>query len=131
MYNEKVLDHFMNPRRLGKMEEPDGVGVLGDPECGDYIKVYIKVEDEKIIDISFQISGCPAAIACGSAVTELARGKTLDEAGEISDNDIIEYLGGLPENKIHCSNLGAGALQKAILDHIIRSLEGDSHITIV
>ena len=131
MYSEKILDHFMNPRNLGEMEDPDGVGTWGDPECGDYIKVFIRVKDEQITDISFQISGCPAAVACGSAVTELARGKTLDEAAEISDNDIAQYLGGLPDNKMHCSNLGAGALQRAILDYIIRSLEGDRNIIIV
>ena len=130
MYNEKILDHFMNPRNLGVIEDVDGIGVLGDPGCGDYIKVYIKVTDEHISDIRFQIAGCPAAIACGSAMTELAKGKSIDEAAEISDADILEYLGGLPDEKAHCSNLGAGALQNAIVDYMIKSLQSHSHVVV-
>lgn len=128
MYNDKIIDHFKNPRNSKRIKNPDGVGKLGDPGCGDYIEVYIKVEDEKLIDVGFQICGCPAAIACGSAMTEIAIGKTIDEAGEISDKDIVDYLGGLPANKEHCSNLGAGALQNAILDCFVRSLKGSNHI---
>jgi nitrogen fixation protein NifU and related proteins len=122
MYNKKVLDHFLNPRHAGKMENADGIGVMGDPDCGDFIKVYIKVENECITDISFQIKGCPAAIACGSAMTELAFGKNLDEAAEITDTDILDYLGELPEEKAHCSNLGAGALQEAILNYVLKAV---------
>lgn len=130
MYNEKILDHFMNPRNLGVIEDADGIGVLGDPGCGDYIKVYIKVTDEHISDIRFQIAGCPAAIACGSAMTELAKGKSIDEAAEICDADILEYLGGLPGEKAHCSNLGAGALQNAIIDYMIKSLQSHNHVVV-
>jgi nitrogen fixation protein NifU and related proteins len=122
MYNKKVLDHFLNPRNAGVMENADGIGFMGDPDCGDFIKVYIKVENECITDISFQIKGCPAAIACGSAMTELACGKNLDEAAEITDTDILDYLGELPEEKAHCSNLGAGALQEAILNYVFKAV---------
>jgi len=131
VYNEKILDHFLHPRNLGEMDDPDGVGTLGDPSCGDYIKVFLKIKEDRIVDIKFKISGCPAAIACGSAMTELAHGKTIDEACEITDEDILSYLGGLPEIKEHCSNLGAGALQRAILDYIIKSLRGDDNVRIV
>lgn len=130
MYSDKVLDHFMNPRHVGVIEDADGVGILGDPECGDYIKVYLKIADERITDIRFQISGCPAAVACGSAMAEMACGLTVDEAEEITDLDILAYLGGLPEGKDHCSNLGAGALHNAIFDYIIKSLKKDGHISI-
>lgn len=130
MYTEKILDHFLNPRNQGIIEEPDGVGVLGDPGCGDYIKVYIKVDDDRIGDINFQILGCPAAIACGSAMTELARGKRLVDAIKIRDEDILRYLGGLPDEKVHCSNLGAGALQDAIRSYYRKVLMGDSHVEV-
>ncbi|MCR4440853.1 MAG: iron-sulfur cluster assembly scaffold protein [Peptococcaceae bacterium] len=131
MYNEKILDHFLNPRNLGEMDDPDGVGTMGDPSCGDYIKVFLRVKEDRIVDIKFKIAGCPAAVACGSAMTELANGKTIDEACEITDEDILHYLGGLPETKAHCSNLGAGALQRAILDYIVRSLRDDDNVKIV
>lgn len=130
MYNDNIIDHFSNPRNLKKMDNADGIGRLGDPGCGDYIEVYIKVEDEKIKDIGFQISGCPAAIASGSAMTEIAIGKTIDEASEISDDDIITYLGGMPEHKEHCSNLGAGALQNAIMDYFVRSLNSNENVVV-
>ncbi|MFZ5752772.1 MAG: iron-sulfur cluster assembly scaffold protein [Bacillota bacterium] len=131
MYTEKILDHFTNPRNLGVLEDADGIGVLGDPGCGDYIKVYIKVTDDHISDIRFQIAGCPAAIACGSAMTELAKGKSIDEAAEICDADILEYLGGLPEEKAHCSNLGAGALQNAIINYLVKALQQQEHVTVI
>jgi nitrogen fixation NifU-like protein len=122
MYNDKILEHFLNPRNVGELQDADGIGMLGDAECGDFIKVYIKVDEESnsIKEIRFQISGCPAAIACGSAMTELAKGKNLLEASKIKDEDILVYLGGLPDEKDHCSNLGAGALRNAIKDYWLK-----------
>ncbi|MDD5627184.1 MAG: Fe-S cluster assembly scaffold protein NifU [Patescibacteria group bacterium] len=116
MYSKKVLDHFQNPRNQGKIENPDGVGQVGNPVCGDIMKVYIKVKDNKISDIKFETLGCGAAIATSSMITELARGKTLEEAVKISRQDIANELGGLPAVKMHCSNLAADALKKAIED---------------
>jgi nitrogen fixation NifU-like protein len=120
MYNEKVIEHFLNPRNTGQIPDADGVGTLGDPSCGDFLRIYIKVEDDRIADIKFEIYGCPAAIATSSILTEIAKGKTLQEAMEITDLDIIKSLGELPDPKIHCSNLGAGALHQAILDYLKR-----------
>ncbi len=120
MYNKKVIDHFLNPRNTGCINEPDGVGVFGDPSCGDYLCIYIKVDDNHISDIKFEIRGCPAAIATSSILTELAKGKSIKEAEKITDEDIIRALGELPEPKIHCSNLGAKALQQAIKDYLTR-----------
>ncbi len=117
MYAEKVLEHFSNPRNVGNIPDADGVGAIGDPSCGDYLCINIKVEDERISDIKFQIYGCPAAIATSSVLTELAKGKSLDEALKIKDLDVLEALGGLPDPKVHCSNLGAGALHRAIFDY--------------
>jgi len=117
MYSSKVLDHFQNPRNQGKIKNPDGVGQVGNPVCGDIMKVYIKVENNKISDIKFETLGCGAAIATSSMITELARGKTLGQAGKISREDIAKELGGLPLVKMHCSNLAADALQKAIEDY--------------
>jgi len=125
MYSDKVIDHFLHPRNAGQIPDPDGVGTIGDPSCGDYLRIYIKVKDNCIADIKFEIFGCPAAIATSSALTELAKGKSLDEAFEITDLDIVEALGGLPDPKMHCSNLGAGALQQAILDYIVRTRKGE------
>ncbi|HHT47304.1 MAG TPA: iron-sulfur cluster assembly scaffold protein [Firmicutes bacterium] len=129
MYNENIIDHFLNPRNAGRISDPDGVGTQGDPSCGDYLRIFIKVKNNLISDIKFEIFGCPAAIATSSALTELAKGKTIDEALKITDADIITFLGGLPDPKIHCSNLGAGALRLAILDYQNRlaSEDNDSH----
>ena len=121
MYQEEVLKHFQNPKNAGKIENADGVGAIGDPSCGDFLRIYIKVKDNYIADIKFEIYGCPAAIATSSVLTELAKGKTLDEAWEITEEDILEAIGGLPENKEHCSNLGAEALYKAIISYIVNS----------
>ncbi|MCG0278472.1 MAG: iron-sulfur cluster assembly scaffold protein [Thermanaeromonas sp.] len=121
MYNTSVLDHFLNPRNVGCLPDADGIGVIGDPDCGDYLKIYIKVQKGKLTDVKFEIFGCPAAIATSSILTELAKGKTVEEALKITDLDIIEALGGLPEPKIHCSNLGAEALHKAIQDYLAKS----------
>jgi nitrogen fixation NifU-like protein len=114
MYSEKVLDHFRNPRNVGEIENPDGVGTVGNPVCGDVMSIYIKVDDDKIEDIKFKTFGCGAAIATTSMTTELAKGKTLDEAMEITRQDVADELGGLPPVKMHCSNLAADALHEAI-----------------
>jgi len=117
MYSEKVMEHFRNPRNMGVMEDPDGVGEVGNPTCGDVMKVYIRVENGRIKDIKFQTFGCAAAIATSSMITELAKGMTLDEAMKITREDIAHELGGLPEVKMHCSNLAADALHRAIEDY--------------
>lgn len=117
MYSEKVMDHFMNPRNVGDMENADGIGIEGNPTCGDAMKIYIKVENGRIIDAKFKTFGCGAAIAVSSMVTEMVKGKTLDEALAISKETVASELGGLPPQKMHCSNLGADALKKAIDDY--------------
>ncbi len=114
MYSEKVLDHFRNPRNVGEIEDADGVGSVGNPVCGDMMSIYIKVKDDKIEDIKFRTFGCGAAIATTSMTTELAKGKTLDEAMTITRKDVADELGGLPPVKMHCSNLAADALHEAI-----------------
>lgn len=118
MYNEKVMDHFSNPRNVGELEDASGVGEVGNPTCGDIMRISIKVNDERIIeDVKFKTFGCGAAIATSSMVTELVKGKTLDEALEITNQAVAEALGGLPPAKMHCSNLAADALHKAIEDY--------------
>src|SRR5450830_705656 len=116
MYSEKVMEHFSNPRNVGEIPDADGVGIEGNPTCGDIMKIYIKVEDDHIKDVKFKTFGCGAAIATSSMVTEMVMGKTLDEALEISNQAVAEALGGLPPVKMHCSNLAAEALHKAIED---------------
>ncbi|MCX6384931.1 MAG: Fe-S cluster assembly scaffold protein NifU [Actinobacteria bacterium] len=113
-YNEKVMDHFANPRNVGEIVNADGVGEVGNPVCGDMMTFYIKVKDGKLDDVKFKTFGCGAAIAVSSMVSEMAKGKTLEQAMQISNKDVAKQLGGLPENKLHCSNLGADALHKAI-----------------
>lgn len=117
MYTDKVMEHFMNPRNVGEIENPDGVGEEGNPSCGDVMQIHIKVENGIITDCKFKTFGCGSAIAVSSMVTEMAKGKTLDEALEISRDQIASELGGLPPRKMHCSNLGADALRKAIEDY--------------
>jgi nitrogen fixation NifU-like protein len=117
MYSEKVLDHFRSPRNVGEIEDADGVGSVGNPVCGDMMSIYIKVKDDKIEDIKFRTFGCGAAIATTSMTTELAKGKTLDEAMTITRQDVADELGGLPPVKMHCSNLAADALHEAIEDY--------------
>jgi nitrogen fixation NifU-like protein len=117
MYSEKVLDHFRNPRNVGEIEDADGVGSVGNPVCGDMMSIYIKVKDDKIEDIKFRTFGCGAAIATTSMTTELAKGKTLDDAMKITRQDVADELGGLPPVKMHCSNLAADALHEAIEDY--------------
>lgn len=117
MYTEKVMDHFMNPRNVGEIVDADGVGMEGNPTCGDVMQIYIKVEDDVIKDARFKTFGCGASIAVSSMITEMVKGKTLDEALSISKEAVAEALGGLPPQKMHCSNLGADALRKAIEDY--------------
>ncbi len=116
-YSEKVMEHFMNPRNVGEIENPDGVGEVGNPICGDMMTFYIKVEDNRLKDVKFKTFGCGAAIAVSSIVSEMAKGKTLDEAMEITPQLVADELEGLPKQKFHCSNLGAQALTKAIKNY--------------
>lgn len=117
MYSKKVIEYFENPVNVGKIENPDGVGEVGSLECGDTMKLYVKVEDDMIVDIKFQTFGCAAAIASSSMLTQLVLGKKLDEALSITKYDVSENLGGLPERKMHCSNMAADALRAAIEDY--------------
>jgi nitrogen fixation NifU-like protein len=117
MYSAKVMEHFQNPRNVGEIKDADGVGEIGNPVCGDIMKLYIKVKDNRILDAKFQTFGCGAAIATSSMVTELVKGKTLEEAEKISRDTVAEALDGLPPIKMHCSNLAADALHKAIEDY--------------
>jgi len=113
-FNENVIDHFMSPRNAGTMPDADAVGSSGDPRCGDALTLYIKVKDNVISEISFLVFGCGAAIATSSMTTVLVKGKTLEEAYQLTDEDITNALGGLPEHKLHCSILGANALKQAV-----------------
>jgi nitrogen fixation NifU-like protein len=117
MYSDKVLDHFKNPRNVGEIKDADGVGTVGNPVCGDMMTMYIKVKDDRITDIKFKTYGCGAAIATSSMTTELAKGKTVDEALEITRQSVADALEGLPPVKMHCSNLAADALHEAIKDY--------------
>jgi len=120
MYSEQVMDHFMNPRNVGEIDNPDGVGQEGNPTCGDVMQIHIKVIDNVITDCRFKTFGCGSAIAISSKITEMAKGKTLEEALAITKEDVAGQLGGLPAQKMHCSNLGAAALRKAIEDYMTR-----------
>lgn len=121
-YSDKVMDHFMNPRNVGQIDNADGEGTVGNPICGDLMTFYIKVNSGRLADVKFKTFGCGAAIAVSSMVSEMAKGKTLDEAIKITNKMVAAELGGLPKNKLHCSNLGADALHKAIEDY--RSKQG-------
>ncbi len=116
-YSKKVMDHFMKPRNVGVIENPDGYGKVGNPVCGDLMEIFIRVKDDIITDIKFKTFGCGSAIATSSMVTELAKGKNVDEAFKITRNDVANELDGLPPQKMHCSNLAADALQEAIKDY--------------
>jgi len=118
VYSETVMEHFMNPRNVGEIENPDGVGEEGNPICGDMMTFYIKVKDDRLEDVKFRTFGCGAAIAVSSMVSEMAKGKTLEEAMKITPRSVADELEGLPKNKFHCSNLGAQALHKAIEDYL-------------
>jgi nitrogen fixation NifU-like protein len=112
------MDHFMNPRNVGEIPDADGVGTVGNPVCGDIMTVYIKVKDNRLQDVKFKTFGCGAAIATSSMTTELAKGKTIEEALKITRGDVADSLGGLPAIKMHCSNLAADALHAAIEDYL-------------
>jgi len=114
MYSEKVMEHFLHPKNVGEIENADGVGEVGNPVCGDVMTFYIKVRNDRIVDVKFKTFGCAAAIAVSSMVSEMAKGMTLDEALNITNKTVADELGGLPPQKLHCSNLGADALHKAI-----------------
>ncbi len=116
-YSKEVMDHFTAPRNVGEIKNADGMGEIGNPTCGDMMTFYIKVKDNILEDIKFKTFGCGAAIAVSSMVSEMAKGKTLDEALKITNKDVAVKLGGLPKNKLHCSNLGADALHAAIEDY--------------
>lgn len=124
IYSEKVMDHFMNPRNVGEIENPDGVGEAGNPVCGDMMTFYIKVKDDRLEDVKFRTFGCGAAIAVSSMVSEMAKGKTLEEAMKITPRSVADELEGLPKNKLHCSNLGDQALHKAIQDYLSKKKKG-------
>ncbi|MGQ9720348.1 MAG: iron-sulfur cluster assembly scaffold protein [Candidatus Jordarchaeum sp.] len=118
MYSEKVIDHFTNPRNVGEIENANGVGTVGNPADGDVVTIYVEIEDNILKDVKFKAFGCAAAIATGSMTTELAKGKTVEEALKINREDVARELGGLPDRKNECSNLGAAALHEAINDYL-------------
>ena len=117
LYSEKVMDHFQNPRNVGKMENADGVGEVGNAKCGDIMRMYIKVEDDRIADVSFITFGCGSAIATSSMATEMIKGQTLEDALTLSNQAVVEALDGLPANKVHCSVLAEQAVKAAIKDY--------------
>ena len=121
-YSQKVMDHFMNPRNVGSIENPDGVGEVGNPRCGDIMRIYLKIDNDVITDIKFQTFGCGAAVATSSMITEMVKGENIEEALKISNQNVAEALGGLPPVKMHCSNLAAQAL-KAAIDNYLKNEE--------
>lgn len=129
MYSEIVMDHFRNPRNVGHMENADGVGQVGNPKCGDIMKIYLKIKDELIEDVKFETFGCGSAIASSSMATELIKGKSIHEAVELTNKAVIEALGGLPPVKVHCSVLAEQAVKSALYDYaqktnkVIKGLE--------
>ena len=125
VYSDKVMEHFMHPRNVGEIEQPDGVGEVGNPVCGDMMTFYIKVKDNHLEDVKFKTFGCGAAIAVSSMVSEMAKGKTLEEAKKITPELVAQELEGLPKQKFHCSNLGAQALNKAISDYESKKQGGE------
>ncbi|MGI6199333.1 MAG: Fe-S cluster assembly scaffold protein NifU [Christensenellales bacterium] len=120
MYSEKVMDHFTNPRNVGEIADADGVGTVGNPKCGDIMKIFIKVADDRIVDIKFQTFGCGAAIATSSMATELVKGKTIQEALQLTNKQVAEALDGLPPVKMHCSLLAEEGLKAAIDDYMAK-----------
>jgi nitrogen fixation NifU-like protein len=117
-YSEKVMEHFMNPRNMGEIEDPDGVGIVGNPICGDMMKITIKVKDDRIEDVKFKTFGCGAAIATSSMVTELVKGKTIEEALKVTNRTVADALDGLPPIKMHCSMLAEEGIKAAIEDYM-------------
>ena len=126
VYSDKVMDHFMHPRNVGEIADADGVGEVGNPVCGDMMSFYIKVKDNRLADIKFKTFGCGAAIAVSSMVSEMAMGKTIEEAMKITPQSVADELEGLPKQKFHCSNLGAQALHKAIEDYQSKKQPGET-----
>ncbi|HWQ89948.1 MAG TPA: Fe-S cluster assembly scaffold protein NifU [Desulfitobacteriaceae bacterium] len=124
MYSQKVMDHFTNPRNVGEIPDADGVGEVGNTQCGDVMRIYLDIEDDIIKDIKFKTFGCGAAVATSSMVTEMVKGKTIAEALEISNQAVAEALGGLPPQKMHCSNLAADAVHAAIKDYLDKRNKG-------
>lgn len=121
MYTDIVMDHLTNPRNMGEIENPDGIGQIGNPVCGDIMRITIRVKDAVLEDVKFKTFGCGAAIATSSAVTHMMKGKTIQEALELTNRKVAEELGGLPANKMHCSNLAADALHLAIKDYLTKN----------
>ena len=128
-YTEQVMDHFMNPRNMGEMENPDGVGTVGNAKCGDIMRIYIKVEDNVITDVKFKTFGCGAAIATSSRATEMVKGKTIEEALKVTNKMVADSLGGLPPVKMHCSVLAEEALHAAIQDYKDRLEKGEKPVS--
>jgi len=120
-YSEKVMEHFANPRNVGEIKDADGIGKVGNPVCGDLMWIYIKVKDNRLEDVKFKTFGCGAAIATSSMITEMAKGKTIEEALKITRSDVADALDGLPPIKMHCSNLAADVLHAAIEDYLKKS----------
>lgn len=121
LYSEKVMDHFTNPRNVGKMDDASGIGEVGNPKCGDIMRIYLKIEDNIIVDAKFNTFGCGSAIATSSMATELIKGKSVDEALELSNRAVVEALDGLPPAKIHCSVLAEEAVRAAVKDYYDRN----------
>jgi nitrogen fixation protein NifU and related proteins len=128
-YSEKVYEHFKNPRNAGIIDNADSIGEMGDPDCGDFLRVFIKISDEIVRDVKYQIHGCPASIACVSAMTELVTGQNIYDALMIKEEDIVNALDGLPEHKKHCSNLGAAAFKIAPLNYMDPDWENKTGLT--
>jgi nitrogen fixation protein NifU and related proteins len=124
MYSETVIEHFKDPRNVGDMQDHDGMGMVGSLVCGDVMEVYIKVNEGRLTDVKYKTFGCGAAIASGSMGTEMVKGKTLEEAMRITDQEVVDALGGLPEEKLHCSNLAAEGIRAAIEDYLSRKNTG-------
>ena len=121
MYSEKVMDHFMNPRNVGEIENADGIGQVGNAKCGDIMKIYLKIENDIIVDVKFKTFGCGAAVATSSMATELVKGKTVEEALKLTNKAVAEALDGLPPVKMHCSNLAEEAIRAAIDDFMVKT----------
>ncbi len=119
-YSAKVMDHFLNPRNMGSIENSDGIGEVGNAKCGDVMKIFLKIEGDRITEVKFQTFGCGAAIASSSMATELIKGKTLEEAWKLSNKAVVEALDGLPSIKVHCSMLAEEAIHEAINYHLIK-----------
>ena len=124
VYNETILDHFKNPRHAGEIEDPDGMALVGDPNCGDHIRLYLTIEGDTIAEIRYKVFGCAAAIATTSILSELAQGMSLDDALAITDDDVIEAAGGIPARKAHCSLLGVVGLHTALADYFLNKEKG-------